>query len=105
MKLSLSIFIFFVQATLYSQKLEIVQPVRFLALGDSYTSGIGVDPAQTLPSQLFARLAESGFLTDVIRIIAQAGWTTDDLAEAIRQISFKDDSKQQLKRFYACLCS
>jgi hypothetical protein len=105
MKLSLSIFIFFVQATLYSQKLEIVQPVRFLALGDSYTSGIGVDPAQTWPNQLFARLAESGFLTDVIRIIAQAGWTTDDLAEAIRQISFKDDSKQQLKRFYACLCS
>jgi len=81
----------FLQATLYSQQLELVQPVRFLALGDSYTTGIAVDPSQNWPGQLFTRLTESGYQTDKIQIIAQAGWTTEDLAGAIRQESLQND--------------
>jgi lysophospholipase L1-like esterase len=85
MKAGLFILGFFIHTALYSQKLELVQPVRFLALGDSYTSGIAVDVDKTWPNQLFERMSEAGYLTDMIRIIAQAGWTTEDLTEAIRQ--------------------
>jgi lysophospholipase L1-like esterase len=87
MKARLFILIFFTHTALYCQKLELVQPVRFLALGDSYTTGMAVDADQSWPNQLFARLAKAGYMTDMLQIIAQAGWTTEDLTEAIRQES------------------
>lgn len=87
MKARLFLFTFFINTILYSQKLELIQPVRFLALGDSYTAGIAVDIDQSWPNQLFAKLAASGYNTNRIQIIAQAGWTTEDLLEAIRQDS------------------
>ena len=91
MKVRLFIFIFFVHASLFSQHLELVQPVRFLALGDSYTAGIAVDPSQSWPNQLFDRLNGSGFNTEKLQILAQAGWTTEDLAAAIREGNLQTD--------------
>ncbi len=57
--------------------------MRFLALGDSYTIGEGVDAAERWPAQLAARLREHGLPVDDPQIIARTGWTTDELAAAI----------------------
>jgi len=59
-------------------------PLRFLALGDSYTIGESVDPAQRWPIQLAAAIRFAGLnLTDPV-IVARTGWTTDELAAAIQ---------------------
>ena len=55
----------------------------FLALGDSYTSGEGVDPPERWPDRLAVTLREHGLRIDELRIIATTGWTTDELGAAI----------------------
>jgi lysophospholipase L1-like esterase len=60
-------------------------PMRYLALGDSYTIGESVDPSERWPAQLTARLRERGLTLDDPIIIATTGWTTDDLSRAIVQ--------------------
>ena len=57
--------------------------VRYLALGDSYTIGEGVEDASRWPAQLAARLRDAGITIDEPRIIATTGWTTDELAAAM----------------------
>jgi len=57
--------------------------MRYLALGDSYTIGEGVEPADRWPVQLAAMLRERGIDVGEPEIIAQTGWTTDELAEGI----------------------
>ena len=57
--------------------------LRYLALGDSYTIGEGVDPAARWPVQLATALREEGIGLRDPRIIATTGWTTDELASAI----------------------
>ena len=57
--------------------------LRYLALGDSYTIGEGVPESGRWPVQLARALRADGVpLTDP-RIIAQTGWTTDELDAAI----------------------
>ncbi|MEM8487562.1 MAG: GDSL-type esterase/lipase family protein [Bacteroidota bacterium] len=55
----------------------------FLALGDSYTIGEGVDLAEGWPAQLVELLAEDALHFNPPNIIAQTGWTTDDLLTAL----------------------
>jgi lysophospholipase L1-like esterase len=55
----------------------------YLALGDSYTIGEGVDEADRWPVQLARGLRESGIAIDDPRIIATTGWTTDELSAAL----------------------
>ena len=55
----------------------------FLALGDSYTIGEGVDPAGRWPVQLAAALRAEGLAIDLPRIIATTGWTSDELDAGI----------------------
>lgn len=50
----------------------------FLALGDSYTIGESVAPADRFPSQLAKALK-----TQEPQVIAKTGWTTDELDKAI----------------------
>lgn len=57
--------------------------MRFLALGDSYTIGEGVDEAERWPVRLAALLRERGVPIDDPHIIARTGWTTDELSAAI----------------------
>jgi lysophospholipase L1-like esterase len=61
--------------------------MRFLALGDSYTIGEGVDPAERWPEQLAAMLRERGIPIGEQEIIATTGWTTDELAEGIERVA------------------
>ncbi|WP_127171256.1 SGNH/GDSL hydrolase family protein [Xanthomonas euvesicatoria] len=58
-------------------------PLRYLALGDSYTIGEGVAPAQRWPSQLVVGLRTYGWNVAPPQIIATTGWTTDELQAEI----------------------
>jgi len=55
-----------------------------LALGDSYTIGQSVEESERWPVQLAQELNASGIQIDSVEIIAQTGWRTDQLFEAIR---------------------
>jgi lysophospholipase L1-like esterase len=56
---------------------------KFLALGDSYTIGQSIDPDQCWPKQLAAALRQRGIDVADPTIIAQTGWTTADLSDAM----------------------
>jgi lysophospholipase L1-like esterase len=55
----------------------------FLALGDSYTIGEAVDPAEGWPAQLVQLLSKHNIDIADPEIIATTGWTTDELQKAI----------------------
>ena len=57
--------------------------LSYLALGDSYTIGEGVDVAGRWPVQLAAALRTHGIAIADPRIIATTGWTTDELWTAM----------------------
>lgn len=57
----------------------------YLALGDSYTIGEQVPAADNFPHQLVAMLNKEGIPTAGPEIIAVTGWTTDELAAAIKE--------------------
>jgi len=59
--------------------------LRFLALGDSYTSGERVGPAVRWPVQLAALLRAQGVAVGEPEVIARTGWATDDLAMALEE--------------------
>lgn len=56
---------------------------RFLALGDSYTIGEGVEVDESWPAQLARRLRARGTNADDPDVVAKTGWTTDELAIAL----------------------
>ncbi|WOB25666.1 MULTISPECIES: SGNH/GDSL hydrolase family protein [Xanthomonas] len=58
-------------------------PLRYLALGDSYTIGEGVELAQRWPMQLVDGLRAHGWNVAPPQIIATTGWTTDELQAGI----------------------
>ena len=60
-----------------------MKEIKFLALGDSYTIGEGVEANERWPDQLCALLAEKGVICSVLQIIAKTGWTSDELNSAI----------------------
>lgn len=59
-------------------------PISYLALGDSYTIGQGVEAPQNYPNLLTAKLRQRGIAVDDPVIIAVTGWTTQDLLQGIR---------------------
>jgi lysophospholipase L1-like esterase len=60
-----------------------VDTFSFLALGDSYTIGEKVQPHLRWPVQLARRLREEGLPVEDPLVIAQTGWTTDELQAAL----------------------
>jgi len=67
-----------------------VEPIRYLALGDSYTIGESVPLNQNFPAQLVDSLKASGVNVSSYKIIAQTGWTTTNLKLAIEASTLKD---------------
>lgn len=59
------------------------KPLRYLALGDSYTIGEGVPLAQGWPAGLAGELRKDDVRWPEPEIIAATGWTTDELLAAI----------------------
>jgi lysophospholipase L1-like esterase len=57
--------------------------VRYLALGDSYTIGEGVEAGERWPARLAALLRARGIAVAEPEIVARTGWTTDELDAAI----------------------
>ncbi|MFL6591390.1 MAG: SGNH/GDSL hydrolase family protein [Luteimonas sp.] len=57
--------------------------VTYLALGDSYTIGEGVDAEHRWPMQLAARLRGEGIALADPCVVATTGWTTDELEAGI----------------------
>lgn len=57
----------------------------YLALGDSYTIGEAVPMAENFPHQLVDLLKQQNFDVAAPVIVAKTGWTTDELAMAIRE--------------------
>lgn len=60
-------------------------PLRFLALGDSYTIGEGVPPSERWPVQLVTQFREHGLLVDPPDIIAKTGWTASELLAGLEE--------------------
>tara|TARA_B100001758_G_scaffold179922_1_gene156654 strand:- start:1148 stop:1849 length:702 start_codon:yes stop_codon:yes gene_type:complete len=63
-------------------------PYSFIALGDSYTIGEGVNEDERWPNQFVDVAYESGVDFDQPMIIAETGWKTYDLLNAIDQTNF-----------------
>ncbi|MBL4849174.1 MAG: SGNH/GDSL hydrolase family protein [Planctomycetes bacterium] len=64
-------------------------PIRYLALGDSYTIGQSVAPAKRWPVQLAVLLRTSGLSVAEPEIVARTGWTTGDLLAGLERAAPK----------------
>jgi lysophospholipase L1-like esterase len=60
--------------------------MRYLALGDSYTIGESVPPAERWPVQLAALLRREGLPLAEPQVIATTGWTTGELSAGIDRV-------------------
>ena len=60
----------------------------FLALGDSYTIGESVLPAENFPNQTVQLLKNKGYDFMSPEIVATTGWTTDELQNKINNLTF-----------------
>lgn len=67
------------------------EPIRYLALGDSYTIGQSVAEAERYPNQLADSLRQMGFEVENPTIVAKTGWTTDELAQGIENANISNE--------------
>jgi lysophospholipase L1-like esterase len=63
-----------------SAPLPAAAPIRYLALGDSFTIGTGSRPSESFPARLAARLRARGRAVE-LENLGVNGFTTDDLLE------------------------
>ena len=61
----------------------------YLALGDSYTIGESVQAPGNFPNQAVVLLNNSGYDFGPAEIVAQTGWTTDELQNKITNYTFR----------------
>jgi lysophospholipase L1-like esterase len=66
-----------------------MQPIRFLALGDSYTIGAGVPESRRWPVQLVKRLRMEGWTVGDPLIVARTGWTAVELQSEMVQANLE----------------
>lgn len=62
----------------------------YLALGDSYTKAECEVPANSYPNQLVTKFKAAGLKVKSQTIIAQTGWRTDNLKDAINNAALQD---------------
>ena len=68
--------LFFLYTPVKRKRLWPTITVKYLALGDSYTIGQGVEENERWPNQLSAQLESNGIDVQKTQIIAQTGWKT-----------------------------
>ena len=68
--------------------------INYLALGDSYTKGEGVNPDDNYPNQLEQRFQVDKIKVKKLSIIAETGWTTSNLLHALS--TAKEDTSYNL---------
>ena len=66
-------------------------PIKYLALGDSYTIGESVTEKERWPVQLAEALRKKGKSIEDPKIIATTGWRTDNLQNAINIAKLKEE--------------
>jgi len=66
--------------------------LRYLALGDSYTIGTSVQPAERFPMQLVKTLQQHGVAIQKPKYVARVGWSTDQLSVAMDRESLESSS-------------
>jgi len=93
----LAIYLLYVLSLISCKTTEISGPMSkttqlaYLALGDSYTIGEGVDKSDRYPNQLVKRLSKETFFNwKNPKIIAKTGWTVDELNEGINGTRLRD---------------
>jgi lysophospholipase L1-like esterase len=89
MKYFLMILICLAMIKAFSQKSELQEKIKFLALGDSYTIGESVARDECWPVQLINRLRAENLKCEEPHIIAVTGWRTDQLRHAINDANLK----------------
>lgn len=62
----------------------VVNPLNYLALGDSYTIGESVERYENFPNQLANDLTKKGLIINSPIIVARTGWTTSELKSGIK---------------------
>lgn len=72
------------------ETIEEQTPIKYLALGDSYTICQNVSEGGRWPNQLKEKLKDNNFEVEKTDIIAQTGWTTSNLITAINNASPED---------------
>ncbi|MCR9174066.1 MAG: GDSL-type esterase/lipase family protein [bacterium] len=82
--------LFFTAKGVLGQDFVIPQNIRYLALGDSYTIGQGVNGPYQWPTQLSDSLVDRGYQLDSLAYIATTGWTTQSLLNAITNQNLED---------------
>jgi lysophospholipase L1-like esterase len=70
---------------------DVPMPIKYLALGDSYTIGESVTESERWPNQLVDSLAKKGIQLGKPTIIATTGWRTDDLRNAMTKAYLKNE--------------
>lgn len=65
------------------------EPIKYLALGDSYTIGESVLESERWPVQLVKNLKDKNIEVEAT-ILAKTGWTTDELAKAISDTNLSE---------------
>jgi lysophospholipase L1-like esterase len=65
---------------------------KYLALGDSYTEGTSEETDKTWPYLLHDYLADQGFTFKEPKVLAEDGWRTEHLLEAIHNADLQEES-------------
>ena len=86
-KLSLLFFLLLVNAGCSDNS----NKIKYLALGDSYTIGEGVEVGERWPNQLALRLEEKYNSLVDLEIIAKTGFTSAELLDTINKINISKD--------------
>jgi len=74
------------------EKEESKEVYTYLALGDSYTIGQGVEESERYPVQLTNRLKAENIDIEVPYIIAKTGWTTGELIYNVKNSEIEDST-------------
>jgi len=85
MKIFAILILFLLSHNTIAQQVAVNEPVRFLALGDSYTIGQSVGKLESWPYKFSDYLKAKDVKVDTLTIIAQTGWTTSNLKNALNE--------------------